>query len=297
MPRPPRVHIDEGLYFVTSAGEYNRELFRDNGDRFHYLELVGRYKTQHQFKLFSYVLMATFVHLLIELGKTSTISDIMHDINSSYTKYYNGRYDKTGHLFGGRYQAAVIEKERYLLELTRYIHLVPKEEDYEWSSYPAYKTAEKAGLADTKEVLKSFAQGDNEARKLYMDFMANVQKSELVALEKRLAKETFLGSKEFIEKMKKAMDAAETKNREARKEEITRARRRIIAVAVIAVLIISGGGYLYFLKKATLREKGAEKKYQEGLDAYYKKLSRTLEIERQKAKALEEKLLGEGEKK
>ncbi len=294
MPRLPRIHIDEGLYFITSHGEHARELFKDNTDRFEYLDLVGRYKVQYRFKVFAYVLMATFVHLLIEIGRGATLSDIMHDINSSYTKYYNGRYNRRGHLFRGRYRATIVEKERHLLDLTRYIHRVAQDMD-EWSSLPAYKTAEKAGIVDAREVLRSFSQDDIEARRLYIEFVGKARKDELDALEERLTKGRFLGSKEFVEGIKKKAEAKKAKRQELRREELARMRKRIFAVAMIFVLAISAGGYIYFARKARLRELDARRKYQQEMDAYYKRLSRTLAIERQKARELEKRLLGEGE--
>ena len=50
-----------------------------------------------------------------------------------------------GHLFQGRYQAVLVERDSYLLELVRYIHLNPVRtgmvkapRDYPWSGHRAY---------------------------------------------------------------------------------------------------------------------------------------------------------------
>ena len=61
----------------------------------------------------------------------------MQGINQSYTQYFNAKYEKVGHLFQGRYKAILCDKNKYLFELVRYIHLnavrallVKKPEDY-----------------------------------------------------------------------------------------------------------------------------------------------------------------------
>ncbi|MBU2570895.1 MAG: addiction module toxin RelE, partial [Gammaproteobacteria bacterium] len=59
-----------------------------------------------------------------------------------YTQRFNRRHGMVGHLFQGRYKAILVQKETYLLELTRYVVLNPlragmveKPEAWPWSSY------------------------------------------------------------------------------------------------------------------------------------------------------------------
>ena len=66
-------------------------------------------------------------------------------LNSSYTTYYNTKRKRKGHLFQGRYKAILVDKDSYMQELTRYIHLNPTRakmvsnpEEYSWSSYNNY---------------------------------------------------------------------------------------------------------------------------------------------------------------
>ena len=80
-----------------------------------------------------FCLLPNHFHLLVELpkpgqakDKTGILSAVMHDLNSSYTKYFNGKYQQKGHLFRERYRSALIEKEPYLLKVSAYIHLNPK---------------------------------------------------------------------------------------------------------------------------------------------------------------------------
>lgn len=73
------------------------------------------------------------------------MSRFMHDLNTAYTVYYNKKQKRVGPLLQGRYKAILVDKEPYLLELSRYIHLNParakvvlKAEEYQWSSYKDY---------------------------------------------------------------------------------------------------------------------------------------------------------------
>ncbi len=121
MPRPRRVHLEGALYYVTVRGEPGVPLFPDPKDLICYRELLAEYEIQHGFKLHGFALTADHLHLCLEQGPTSTISQIMHDLNSRYTKVYAKRYQRTGHLFQGRFRAVVLEKAPYLPRLTRFI--------------------------------------------------------------------------------------------------------------------------------------------------------------------------------
>ena len=125
MPRLPRIHIPNCLYYITAKGNLGESIFLDEGDYKMYLELLKKYKQQYGFKLFSFEPMPGSLNLLLELKEGETISMVMHDINSSYTKYFNGRYARKGHAFRERFKPVVVEKETYLLSLVNYIHQVP----------------------------------------------------------------------------------------------------------------------------------------------------------------------------
>jgi len=88
--------------------------------------------------------MDNHYHLLIETP-LANLNQLMQNINTSYTVFINRKYGRSGHLFQGRYKAIVIDKDNYLLSLSRYIHLNPvranivdSPEQYRWSSYREY---------------------------------------------------------------------------------------------------------------------------------------------------------------
>ena len=94
----------------------------------------------------AYCLMDNHYHLLLETPRAN-LDRIMRHINGVYTQRYNRLRKTDGPLFRGRYQAIIVEKEAYLLHLSRYIHRNPAEvrglsnkrlATYPWSSYRAY---------------------------------------------------------------------------------------------------------------------------------------------------------------
>lgn len=145
MPRPLRVQVDGALYYVTAAGFPGRPLFRDRQDFEAYLELLQEYQQRHGFTLYAYTLLPESVHLLLELPEGGSLSDVMHDLSSRYTKHANRRYAAAGHLFQQRFKSAAAEKSSWLLRLSAYVHLLPQFEGaasdalaYAWSSVSQY---------------------------------------------------------------------------------------------------------------------------------------------------------------
>ena len=92
------------LYHVISRGNYREMISHDDSDRKRYLSLLEEVQNRYSCKLYAYVLMGNHVHLLVESG-VAPLSKIMQNLQFRYTRYYNLRYRKTGHLFEGRYKA------------------------------------------------------------------------------------------------------------------------------------------------------------------------------------------------
>ena len=262
MPRLPRIYFEGALYYVIAEADHNKELFKDDADYHDYLGLIKKYKEQYQFKLFSFLLMPNKLHLLIEPYLETTISQIMHDINSAYTKYFNSRYEKAGHLFKERFRVILIEKQNYMAALSRLIHLFPVEahlagrpEDYRWSSCQVFFSGSVLQVeVDAKEILESFSSDLEKSRALYRQFVELAQKNEIATLSKELQEVSFLGSKEFVEKVKERYtEKKETTQQE--KPGVPRRARVLILVSFVFFLGLSG----YLLKGYLGIKKNIEK--------------------------------------
>lgn len=205
MARRHRIEYEGAFYHVVTRGNQKQKVFRDTHDFQKYLTLLGSYKQRYHFRLYAYVLMGNHVHLLIETGDIP-LSRILQGINQSYTMYFNKKYDTVGHLFQGRYKAILCDRDRYLLELLKYIHqnplrarLAESPTIYRWSSHRAYLAGtDVTGLVDTETVLSMFSEYKGRARKHYEAFMndgTSIKKEEVYAtIDQRL-----LGDEKFIE--------------------------------------------------------------------------------------------------
>ncbi|MEK7209554.1 MAG: transposase [Patescibacteria group bacterium] len=115
--------------------------------------------------LVAFSLMPNHFHILIQEIKTSGLSQYMQRIQNSYTKYFNTKYKKTGHLLQGPFQAVHIKSNNQLLHLSAYIHRnareIPywkgKEGGFPWSSYQDYiMTNRWSKLLENKVIMDQF---------------------------------------------------------------------------------------------------------------------------------------------
>ncbi len=87
----------------------------------------------------------------------------MRYLNGVYTQSYNRRHGRDGPLMRGRFRTRLVQSERYLAELVRYIHanpvdagLVDRARDYHWSSHRHYLDGQPPEWLETREVLARF---------------------------------------------------------------------------------------------------------------------------------------------
>ena len=174
MPRLPRVHFKDAVYFVTLDGPQHEPVFRDAADYLKYVELLSKYKNEFQFKLFAYALLPSRLYLLVETSEQYPISQVMQKITPQYTKYYNSRYERKGPLFPKRFRSVIVEKASYLTRLTRFVHLLPLDtglardfKEYPYTSCAAFTLSTDAGAQqpchsiidlkrEVQEILKDF---------------------------------------------------------------------------------------------------------------------------------------------
>jgi REP element-mobilizing transposase RayT len=143
MARPLRLEYPGAVYHLTSRGNARAEIFLDDADRESFLRVLGSVVERFAWRLYAYCLMGNHYHLLAETP-VPNLSRGMRRLNGVYTQRFNRRHGRAGHVLQGRFNSIVVERERYLLELTRYIALNPVRAgivrspgDWRWSSYRA----------------------------------------------------------------------------------------------------------------------------------------------------------------
>lgn len=206
MARKPRVHFSGALYHVICRGNQGQRIFSDDDDRRRYLELLQETRHRFHFRLYAYVLMDNHVHHLIEVG-LNPLSKIMQNILFRYTRYWNRRYRKMGHLFQGRHKAILCDQENYLLELIRYIHLNPVRSRivrdpsrYAWSSHGAYVKGDGAGWIAIEEILPRWGRHRAEAVGAYQRFVREGLREGHRKDLYELVDQRYLGDDAFVKK-------------------------------------------------------------------------------------------------
>ena len=141
MPRPPRLCVAGEIYHVTVRGNNRQAIFEDDLDRREYLQLLLDATQQFEITVHAFVLMPNHVHLLLQPTRDQALSQALHLLNTTYTKYVNRRYERVGHLFQGRFHSSHVAQDAYLLVASRYIHnnpvragLVTDATAFPWSS-------------------------------------------------------------------------------------------------------------------------------------------------------------------
>ena len=207
MARPLRIEYPGALYHVTTRGNARGRIFRSDQDRSYFLQLLSSTVERFRWLCHGYCLMDNHYHLLVET-QDENLSRGMRHLNGVYTQKWNWKHKKTGHVFQGRYKAIIVDKDAYLLQLSRYIVLNPVRarmvssvEEWKWSSYHAV-----AGLGEapawltTDWVLGQFSDRKKRAQALYRDFVGKGITTE--SIWKELKGQVFLGDKAFIERAK-----------------------------------------------------------------------------------------------
>lgn len=145
-------------------------------DREKFIEILKKYKEKIQYKIYAYCIMDNHVHILIKEGNES-LSKTMKRIGVSYVHWYNLKHGRSGHLFQDRFKSEVVEDDKYLLTVIRYIHQNPLKagvvdniENYKWSSHYEY-IGKSNNLVNTGFALGIFADVKSEAINSYKKFM------------------------------------------------------------------------------------------------------------------------------
>lgn len=211
MARPLRLEFSGALYHITSRGNRREDIFENDTDRTRFLALLNDVCEAHYWVCHAYCLMGNHYHLLIETPDAN-LSKGMRQLNGVYTQTFNRAHGRVGHLFQGRYKAILVEKENYLLELSRYIVLNPvragmvrSAADWAWSSYQAtVGQSNGPDCLNTEWILASFGKRKSLAIEKFRRFVSEGKGQP--SPWKFLRNQVYLGGDKFVHKMQSLID-------------------------------------------------------------------------------------------
>lgn len=183
MGRERRIEFNGAIYHVIQRGNNREYIFNEEIDKGYFIKLIKEAKEGLGFKIYAYILMDNHYHFLMQtFGKP--LSKIMHQINNSYSKYYNYKYGHCGHVFQGRYGGFIVQDVSYLMSVVKYIHQNPVKANickyvrqYKWSSDIFYRRNIN-GFVDIDVVLDMISTDRKQAIKSYNASMLKIEETD-----------------------------------------------------------------------------------------------------------------------
>ena len=118
--------VKGGIYHVIARGNNKEYIFKENVDKGYFIKQIKETTAGMGYKVFGFVLMDNHYHIIVQTFDKK-LQDIMHQINNKHSKYFNYKYKRVGHVFQGRYKAILVQDEKYIVGLLRYVHQNPVE--------------------------------------------------------------------------------------------------------------------------------------------------------------------------
>lgn len=106
-------------------------------------------------EIITFCLMPNHFHFLLKQNDVDGARMLMHRLCTSYTKYFNKKYHRVGHVFQDVFKLKDITEDAYLTQLTGYIHLNPKNAfTWKYSSLQTYLGKTNDSMVDTELFMK-----------------------------------------------------------------------------------------------------------------------------------------------
>lgn len=226
MPRTARIAPKEFVYHILARGNNKQDIFKDEEDFKQYIDILLKYKSKYNYKLYHYVLMTNHVHLVIEPTEAGgELSQIMKGINLSYAQYFKKKFKYTGHFWQDRFKSIIISKDEYLLACGSYVELNPVRagmvkdpKDYPWSSYKANAYGEKNDLLD-QHIFYDKLSTEETVRKEYRTFVQQMLRKNK-SMRGEMNRRAIYGGSDFAQRVNKRykVDAVIKKRGRPKKE-------------------------------------------------------------------------------
>lgn len=228
MARPLRLEFPGALFHVTSRGDRREDIYHNDLDRTEWLNIFGNVCERFNWICHAYCQMTNHYHFVVETPDAN-LSKGMRQLNGVYTQFVNRSYKRVGHVFQGRFKGILVERESYLLELSRYVVLNPVRAgmvkdpcDWPWSSHLAIMgDAPQPDWLETDWLLSHFGKRRSSAQGKYEQFVrSGVGRGDIWD---NLRNQVFLGGDSFVTQMQNKIPQGETLH------EIPRKQRRMPA--------------------------------------------------------------------
>ena len=171
MPRTSRRISCTSIYHIVLRGINQQIIFEQKSDFIYFKKLLMDCRDKYRYDIYAYCLMNNHVHLLIHSSEIP-LEYFFKSLEVRYAYRFNGKYQRSGHLFQGRFFSIPVESESALQNTFRYIHnnpvkagIVVRPENYPWSSCSAYYDGKNDEIVSVHEFYKLSGCSPEELRK------------------------------------------------------------------------------------------------------------------------------------
>ena len=205
MPRRPRLEMPGVPLHLTHRGVNRAATFLDDEDFQLYLGCLAEAFTERGIALHAYVLMTNHVHLLLTPPAPGLLSTAMCQVGRRYVPAFNRRHGRTGTLWEGRFKSCLVDSERYVLTVHRYIELNPVRAAmaetvgaYRWSSAGSSLGLVEDPLVTFHPAYLELGADATERARVYREWLdRGIGEDDLSAIRSHAGQERALGNPRF----------------------------------------------------------------------------------------------------
>jgi putative transposase len=213
MARQPRIDVPDCPHHLIWRGNNRGILFRDDVDRWVFLNHLGKALVEWGCDLHAFVLMTNHVHMLATPHEHGAMSRMMHLVGTRFARWVNLRHGRTGYVFENRFRSSVVEDSTYLLTCMRYIELNPVRAgmvnhpgSHPWSSYAANAAGVPDGILTPHPIYLALGSDGPIRGRAYARLVeAPIEDVQLAAIRASVARARGLGSPEFLQNLARAL--------------------------------------------------------------------------------------------
>ncbi|MFH2092018.1 MAG: transposase [Pseudomonadota bacterium] len=190
---------------IIQRGNNRQVCFASDDDHVSYATWLEEYSKQYSVDIHAWMMMTNHVHLLCTPRLDGAVSRMMQTLGRHYVRYFNYTYSRSGTLWEGRYKSCLVQSDRHLLEVYRYIELNPVRagivsapDDYPWSSYPINALGKVSKLCTPHPEYLNLGKEREERCKAYKAlFGSELNDQHLEEIRKAIRKGLIVGNDRF----------------------------------------------------------------------------------------------------
>ena len=194
MARRHRNFVEGMSLHVYQRGNNRQDMFHDEADRITFLAVLVDSAHRYHVRVHVWTLMDNHVHLVVTPETPEGLALTMQQVGRRYVPYFNRKYERTGGLWEGRYNAHLIDTERYWYRCLRYVELnrvrakiVEAPQEYAWSSYHTHALGVSDPLVTHHDLYLRLGRTDAERQFAHRSLCATpLSECELAAIRNAL---------------------------------------------------------------------------------------------------------------